>query len=122
MDSRTKFGYFAQYLAVTWLKERGYIVLGENFRRPWGEIDIICRKDDIVVFVEVKANKKEYLGFEPENRVNHDKIQKMVRTARTYLLSNKLPDSQEWRLDVVSVTMDKIREVAKIRHYKNIDP
>src|SRR3989344_5174110 len=121
METRTEFGYFAQDLAVQWLKERNYEILDQNFRRPWGEVDVICQKDDVIVFIEVKANKREYPGFEPELRVNHDKIERIIRTARTYLAYKKLPDNQEWRIDVLSVTLVKEREIAKIRHYKNID-
>ena len=120
MHERTEFGYFAQYLAVQWLRGRKYEILDENFRRPWGEIDIICQKDSVICFVEVKANKKESPGFEPELRVNPEKVQKIIRTARTYLLSKKYPEDQEWRIDILSITMDKIREVAKIRYYKNV--
>ncbi len=121
MEIRTEFGYFAQDLTVKWLEERGYTILDQNFRRPWGEIDIICRKDNVIIFTEVKANKREYPGFEPELRVNHHKIEKIIRTARTYLAYKKLSDKQEWRIDVISVTLVREREIAKIRHYKNID-
>lgn len=121
MEIRTEFGYFAQYLVTQWLSERGYTIIDQNFRRPWGEVDVICQKDDVIVFVEVKANKRECPGFEPELRVNPDKIDKIIRTARTYLLFKKLPDDQEWRIDVVSLTLVKERGVAKIRHFKNID-
>jgi len=121
METRTEFGYFAQDLAVQWLRERNYEILDQNFRRPWGEVDVICQKDDVIVFIEVKANKREYPGFEPELRVNHDKIERIIRTARTYLAYKKLPDKQEWRIDVLSVTLVKEREIAKIRHYKNIE-
>ena len=121
MEIRTEFGYYAQYLAVKWLKGRGYTILDENFRRPWGEIDIVCQKSNVFTFIEVKANKKEYPGFEPELRVNPDKIQKIIRTAKTYLAYKKLPNDQEWGIDIISITLIPEREVAKIRHYKNID-
>jgi len=121
MKSRSDLGYFGQDLAVKFLQDRGYLVLDQNFQKPWGEIDVICQKGEVIVFVEVKTNKKEMVGFEPESRVNHNKISRMIRTARTYLAYRKLPDYQEWRIDVVAVTINKDRGVARIRHYLNID-
>ena len=118
--SRTELGYFGQKLALEFLEKKGYILLDENYIKPWGEIDVICSKDNVIVFVEVKTNKKEMPGFEPESRVNKNKLAKMIRAARTYLLYRKYPDNQEWRIDIVSVTIIKERGVAKIRHFINI--
>ena len=119
--SLSDLGYFGENLAVKFLKNRGYSILDQNFRRPWGEIDVICQKDKVIVFVEVKTNKKEVAGFEPESRVSHDKLQRMVRAARTYLLTKKYSDDQEWRLDVIAVTIQKEKLSAKIRHYLNVE-
>lgn len=119
--SRTELGFFGQQLAIEFLEKRGYILLDENYLKPWGEIDVICSKNNVIVFVEVKTNKKEMPGFEPESRVNRDKLARMIRAARTYLLYRKYSDSQEWRIDVMSVTVIKERGVAKIRHFINID-
>lgn len=121
MGNLSDLGFFGQKLAVKFLTDRGYLILGENFLRPWGEIDVVCQKERVIVFVEVKTNKKETPGFEPESRVNHDKLARMVRAARTYLLTKKYPDDQEWRLDVIAVTIQKEKLSAKIRHYLNIE-
>ncbi len=119
--STSDLGQYGENLALKFLEDRGYTILGQNFRRPWGEIDIICQKNGVIVFVEVKTNKKEMAGFEPESRVSGDKLDRMVRIARTYLVYKKFPDDQEWQLDVIAVTINKERGVANIRHYKNID-
>lgn len=118
---RTQFGLFAEYYAAQYLKSKGYEIIGHNFKKPWGEIDIIAQKEGILIFVEVKANKKDLPGFEPELRVNSDKKYRMRRIAETYLVSYKDPNNQSWQMDVVSVTLDKDRGVAKFRHYKNIE-
>jgi len=112
---------FAEHYAAQYLKSKDYEILGHNFRKPWGEIDIIVQKEGILIFVEVKANKKDLPGFEPELRVNSDKKYRMRRIAETYLLTHKYPDDQPWQMDVVSVSLDQNRGVAKIRHFKNID-
>ncbi len=92
-----------------------------NYRKPWGEIDIVASKQGILVFVEVKANRKIIAGFEPELRANGSKIHKVVRTARTYLAEKRYDSEQEWQVDVVTIGLDESRDVAKIRHFKNID-
>ena len=117
----SELGFFAEHYAAEYLKSKGYEILGHNYRKPWGEIDVIAGKEGILVFVEVKANKKDIPGFEPELRVNSDKRHRMVRIARTYLSDHHYPEDQPWQLDILSVAFVKERGVAKIRHYKNIE-
>lgn len=119
--STSELGFLAENLAARYLEKKGYTILELNYRKPWGEIDIIAKKEGILVFVEVKANRKIIPGFEPELRANSSKIVKVVRTARTYLAAKKYSPEQEWQIDVISIGLDEPREVAKIRHFKNID-
>ena len=115
------FGNYAESLAAEFLIRRGYEVLARNWRRPWGELDIICRKGDIVMFVEVKAGKGGGAAFEPELHVTREKIQKLLRTARTYLAAHNYSPEQEWQIDVIAVVLDAAAQKAHIRHYKNIE-
>jgi len=117
----SEFGFLAENLASRYLEKKGYTILDLNYRKPWGEIDIVASKEGILVFVEVKANRKIIPGFEPELRANSSKIEKVVRTARTYLAEKHYSIEQEWQIDVISVGLDESKEVAKIRHFKNID-
>lgn len=117
----SELGFWAENLAARYLEKRGYVILELNYRKPWGEIDIVALKEGILVFIEVKANRKIIAGFEPELRANSSKIVKVVRTARTYLAERRYNPEQEWQVDVISIGLDEPREVAKIRHFKNID-
>lgn len=123
MDSQntTELGFFAEEYAAKFLELRNYEIIDHNYRKPWGEIDIIAQKEGILIFVEVKANKKEVAGFEPETRAGWQKMRKVHRTARTYLAEKKYDPEQKWQIDVISITFDKDRGMAKIRHYKNIE-
>ena len=116
----SELGFFAERYAREYLKSKNYRVIGHNYRKPWGEIDVIAEKEGVVVFVEVKANKKDLPGFEPELRVNNDKRHRMIRIARTYLADYKFPADQPWQMDIVSVAFNKEQGTAKVRHYKNI--
>ena len=115
-----EFGSFAEGLAEKFLKDREYKILGRNYRKPWGEVDIIAEKEGIVIFVEVKASDSPApKGFEPEKRVNDDKIKRIKRAAQTYIQQNNL-DNRSWQIDLIAIEFDKDRGAAKITHFKNI--
>jgi len=122
-----EFGSFTEGLAEEFLKKRGYKILGRNYRKPWGEVDIIAEKSDhssdkkgIIIFVEVKASDSPApKGFEPEKRVNDDKIKRIKRAAQTYIQQNNL-DDRSWQIDLIAIELDKDRGVAKTTHFKNI--
>lgn len=115
------FGNYAEDMAAQFLVRRGYEVLARNWRRPWGELDIVARVRGLLVFVEVKAGKGGGAAFEPELHVTREKIQKLLRTARTYLAAHNYSPEQEWQIDVISVMVDAPAQKAHIRHYKNIE-
>ena len=120
MTQSSQIGKYAEDLTAEYLRRKGLVILFRNYPKPWGEVDVIARDGKVVVFVEVKANTSNYVNFQPEIRANREKMNKVIRTARTYLAQYDLNDS-EWRLDVISVIIDKERRVAKIKHFKNID-
>ena len=114
------FGSFAEELAEKFLKDRGYKILGRNYRKPWGEVDIIAEKEGIIIFVEVKASDSPApKGFEPEKRVNDDKIKRIKRAAQTYIQQNNL-DNRSWQIDIIAIELNKDKGTAKITHFKNI--
>lgn len=117
---RSQFGAYAEQLAVNFLTKRGYQLLERNYRKPWGELDVIAEKDNVIVFIEVKANWQAQAGFEPELRADWRKRQKVLRTARTYLLQKHLGE-REWQIDIISVILNQPQQTANIRHYRNID-
>ncbi len=116
-----EFGSFAESLAEKFLKDRRYKILDRNYRKPWGEIDIITEKEGIVIFVEIKASDSPApKGFEPEKRVNRDKIKRIKRAAQTYIQQNNL-DDRSWQIDIIAVELNKNKKMAEITHFKNID-
>ncbi|OGN29046.1 MAG: hypothetical protein A3A33_00100 [Candidatus Yanofskybacteria bacterium RIFCSPLOWO2_01_FULL_49_25] len=120
MNSK-EFGYFAENIAGRHLESKGYTTVERNYQKPWGEIDIIMRDGSVVVFVEVKANMREYPdGFSPEIRVDERKLSALIKTAMLYMEYEAKDMEAEWRIDIVSVTINEIAQSAKIKHYKNI--
>lgn len=121
MTTRTDFGNWAENYVAQYLEGKGYAILTRNYRKKWGEIDIIAQAKETLIFAEVKANKKEVAGFEPENRVSPEKIRRINRAIQTYLAEKKYPDTQNWQIDIISLTLNRDRGVAKIKHFKNIE-
>jgi putative endonuclease len=120
-NKRKQFGDFAEGLASKYLESKGYEVITRNYRKPWGEIDIIAFKDGVCVFVEVKANSREFAGnFNPELRVDHRKLDKITKTAELFMAGEWNRTTHDWQVDIVSVTIIESTKKAKITHFKNV--
>ena len=105
-------------LAVQFLKEKGYKIIDRNFRKGYGEIDIIAIQGRTLVFVEVKTRTSNQFGT-PLEQITPFKLHSLVRTAQFYkMLNQKLPDSL--RIDAVSVLLDYSGNVSNIEHIENI--
>lgn len=121
MDTRSEFGFWAEDYVAQYLRSKNYSILGRNYKKPWGEIDIIAEKSGVLIFVEVKASKSGSVGFEPENRANPEKLRRLMRAVETYLASKKYSPEQERQIDIVALTLNQDRGVVKIKHFKNVD-
>ena len=65
MPSRTK-GELGEALAAQYLEAQGWRMIARNYRCPWGEIDLICEKEQLLVFAEVKARTGVRYGLPRE--------------------------------------------------------
>jgi len=98
----------------------GYQILARNYREAWGELDIVAKEDDLVVFCEVKTNSRPgEASFRPELRINRRKAWQIIKSAKLFLAKRYPAWRGEWRIDVVAVTLDLPNRKAKIRHIKN---
>lgn len=113
-----KLGIFAEGVARRFLIKKGYEILAANYKMTFGELDIVAKKEGIISFVEVKANKRLYEGFEPEMRVDPRKQNKLIKLATAYMLSKGLHETP-WQIDIVSVVFDFDNKKARIKHFKN---
>ena len=95
--------------AVVFLKKKGYKILKTNYVNKLGEIDIICRHKDEIVFVEVKTRTSEKFGL-PRESVTEYKQNKIRLVATLYLQSNNILDSKV-RFDVIEVLGEDIEHV-----------
>ena len=119
-SKKRKFGDIGEKIAAKHLEKKGYTIIGINYQKPWGEIDLIVQKDGELIFCEVKTRDMSNVEhFLPEYSVNRDKIRKLKKICQIYLIENKLPYNQKWQIDVISIAIDKVRKRAKINHIKN---
>lgn len=101
-----KLGEMGEGLAVTFLKKKGYKLITQNFKTRIGEIDIIARDGDTLVFVEVKTRESIAYG-KPFEAVDYFKKRKIANVALLYL--KKLKEIPPCRFDVVSIFFDQGR-------------
>lgn len=101
LNIHQKFGEKGESQAVRYLKKNGYKILEQNYRTPLGEIDIIAKEKDTIVFVEVKSRKSIRFGS-PKWAVTAKKQRKISMVALYYLKTKKQTDAKA-RFDVVSV-------------------
>ena len=119
-SNKRKFGDAGENKAAEFLTGSGYKIICRNYRKPWGEIDIVAEKDGIIRFIEVKTSY--YFpnpSFTPEIRVDWRKARKLKRICETYLSEHKLLPSQGWQIDVISVILNEDDTVCEINHIKN---
>ncbi len=98
-------GKYCEDEAVRFLKKRGYKILERNYRSRFGEIDVIAKDGNSLVFVEIKSRASPLFG-PPQLRVTKKKRENIIKTALSYLKINSMIDA-ECRIDVVSVSLDK---------------
>jgi putative endonuclease len=115
MRAQQRVGHWGEQAAAEYLEKQGYQILARNFRTEHGEIDIIARQENLVVFVEVKARSTNRFGY-PEHSVTPRKRMHILSAAEKYIFEHR--EFQTWRVDVISVETETGE--AKITHFENI--
>ena len=118
MDTR-ELGELGEKLACGYLVDKGFNILGKNYRISFGEIDIIAKKDGILHFVEVKAIVENGGAFFPEEHVNYPKQRKLRHMAQIWLEKNKYKQGIPYQIDVVGVLVDETTRMAKLHYFPN---
>lgn len=113
--SRQKIGKLGEDLAAAFLEQKGMVIVERNFRAGHGEIDIIAREGETLVFVEVKTTRAGSFG-EPELWVDERKQRQLSETADAYFCRKGIEEA-DCRFDVVVVTLGGARPI--VRHIPN---
>jgi putative endonuclease len=114
---RKQQGSLGETLATQFLQKKGMKFLEKNYRCKLGEMDLIFRDHDVLVFVEVKLRESDSFG-PAALAVTPKKRKKIIQVAQYYLLEKKLNTSQlSIRFDIVGIT--KKNETWDCQHYRN---
>ena len=114
---RQQTGRRGEELAREFLKKRGFDILESNYHCPEGEIDIVAKHKDFLIFIEVRTKTGRQFGS-PEESVTPAKKKRMIATAEHYRQCHdiKLP---LWRIDFVAVELDKKGQASRIELIEN---
>lgn len=102
-------GRAGEIKAAKFLENKGYKIVAKNFKTRLGEIDIIAKDKECIVFIEVKTRSGDGYGA-PCEAVNRKKQEKYFAVATQYLQNNKLLDC-ECRFDVVEIENGEINHI-----------
>jgi len=121
MTRKSEIGKKGEDLAASYLISKGYKIIERNFRKAWGELDIIAiDKKGILVFIEVKAMRQQIAGLSPEDNLTKAKLIKLKRTASMYVgFQENLVKESAWQIDLVAIDFSNEGN-HRIRHYENI--
>ena len=131
MAQHNKIGEIGEEIACKYLKSKGLKIVDQNYRKKYGELDIVARgTDDKVHFVEVKTvsyetrTKLDYTvtheTWRPEEMVHHHKQTRFKRVIETWLGENDSEYQFEWQIDIVTVRVVPREKYAKIKWLKNM--
>jgi len=101
--TESRVGDTGESLARDFLVGKGMKILAENYRTRWGELDLVARDGNTLVFVEVKTRTQKRFGS-PLEAVTPDKQRRITRMAQTYLLEKGLGDVAA-RFDVIGIDL-----------------
>lgn len=129
--NKSVLGNLGEDIVCEYLKKRGYSILARNYRKRYGEIDIISvAPDKTMVFVEVKTMIALSSGeaLTPEDQMTSAKLIKFRRVAQMFAAAHQelISDECGWRLDLVTILIHR-RETGDfdfrnpiIGHYENV--
>jgi putative endonuclease len=106
--------------AVQYLRKLGYKILIRNHKNQFGEIDIIARDGEWIVFVEVKTRSSDIAGH-PTSAITLAKQRQLTKLAMVFLKDHRLLDHRG-RFDVIAITWPRDSKLPEIEHYINAFP
>jgi len=117
-------GNLGEKVAAKYLKDKGYSIIETNYRNTIGhqvgEIDIIAKEKEEIVFVEVKTRDYDkYNDTLPEENITSGKLKKLARIANIWLRKKKLYFC-DYRFDAISVWLDAKNKKAKVKHIDHL--
>ena len=112
-------GSLGEEIAQKFLDKKGYVFVCKNYRKPWGEIDLVMCRADRLLFVEVKTVESPSDSWSvvverrrPEERVTREKLAKLRRVIESYVLEKRV--EEDWCFGVCGVLLDVSSKRARV--------
>lgn len=126
-EENRRIGQIGEGIAAKFLENKGFTIIDRNYKRKFGEVDIIAKKGSVVHFVEVKSTRyiaipgvtRENGGYRPEELVHPKKLEKIRRVGEFYINKNK--KNLHYQIDVIAVFIDEARKIGKCRFTENVN-
>ena len=103
-------------LACRYLIGKGYVIIRRNVKYRKGEVDIIAKIGDLLVFVEVKTRSNDKFGY-PEEAFTWQKRKRLEKAILRYL--HQTDYSGDWQVDLIALEIQDKK--AKLRHYQGVE-
>jgi len=114
-------GFYGEKLAAKFLTDNGYEILHNNFSVSGGEIDLVVRKNKIIIFVEVKTRTSDLFG-RGEESFNKTKLARMNKAIKRYLSEGKYPENIDYRIDLIEIELEKTNfSLKNLSHFEDIE-
>jgi putative endonuclease len=112
-------GKKGELLAEQFFLDRGYTFLERNYRTPYGELDLVFKKDNEVIFIEVKTRTGQEFGY-GESSVDEGKLEHLVSSAEHYM-SCEAVDTDSWRIDVLAIELKSENHDPDYEWFENVN-
>lgn len=128
MRQKSEVGRIGEEIACEYLREKKFKILYQNYRKPWGELDIVSRNHEgVLVFVEVKTLWGRGENVSPEQNYTFAKDRKTKRTAVLFANNYKelVDENLGYQIDLLTVQiknplLEDWHKDCEIHHYENL--
>ena len=116
--NKHEFGMQGEDIACKFIESHGGRIIERNFRFKGGEIDVIYKDGDYIVFGEIKYRSSSTFGM-AEEAVGYRKQRTISRGCDFYLVKNQLDEFTKVRVDVIALNIDEGQNTVKVHYVKN---
>ncbi len=123
MSTKT-IGNIGESAASTFLERKGFTLVERNYRKKWGELDIIATKESVLHFFEVKSvtfiGADRGKGHRPEDNVHGLKVRSIRRMIETYMDEFKISSDMPSQFHILCVFMNMEKRTARVKWLENV--
>jgi putative endonuclease len=126
LPKHLKIGRIGEDIAVKYLIGKGFTIVDRNYRKPWGEIDVIARRDSVTHFIEVKTVERRSINgqfgeslFKPIDNVHEAKLSRLRKIIETYISAHNLGE-KSFIFDIIGILYDPLQKKAKVEFMEDV--